>query len=139
MNDPEMPGRIIAQMAMAPAKKKTHHGFVTISSAESAASVSDRSPSSRNIVAPMPSMRATDTPSILSSMRNATQIEPRISPKNNADIRIGSSWRSVSITDESARIAVKMPASSVSSQIHSMRLNVSTNPATSRVSSCLSP
>ena len=88
---------------------------------------------------PMPSMRAIDTPSTLSSMRNATQIEPRISPKNSADIRIGCSWRSVSITDESARIAVKMPASSVRSQTHSMRLNVSTNPATSRVSSCLRP
>ncbi len=44
------------------------------------------------------------TPSILSSIRSATQIEPRISPKNSADILIGCSSSSVSITDESAKI-----------------------------------
>ena len=49
-NDPEMPGRIIAQIAMAPARKNTHHAFVTTSAASSAAWVSDRSPSSRKNV-----------------------------------------------------------------------------------------
>ena len=87
---------------------------------------------------PIPNINARAIPSILSSIRSATQIEPRMRPKNNADMRIGCSCSSVSMTDDSAMIAARMPASSVNSHTHSMRLNVAMAPLTSRVRICLS-
>ena len=70
-------------------------------------------------------------------MRTATQIDPMINPRNSADILIGSSLSKVSITDESANTAARMPTSSDTNQTHSIRFTVVTNPETSPVSSSL--
>jgi hypothetical protein len=71
----------MAQIAIVPARKKIHHGSVTTSAAVSATSVSERRPSRKNTAPSIPSINAMATPSILSSIRSATQIEPRIKPE----------------------------------------------------------
>src|SRR5690606_2455154 len=74
MNDPETPGRIIAQMATAPDPKKAHNGGST--------TVPPRKPRNQNVTIAAATSTPTVTASRRSTIRQATNIDPATKPKN---------------------------------------------------------
>ena len=139
MNDPEIPGRIMAQIAIAPTRKKIHSGCVTTSAVPSATSVSSRSPSRKNNATVTPTAMPTATASTLLRRLYAIQIVPTTSPKNSPAMVTGWSFSSDSRIDDSAATAIRTPASNVTSQTHSMSETVCLNPVMSPVRSCFRP
>ena len=117
MNEPEMPGRIMAQMAIAPARKKAHNwgsrSCPTVSS-----DVPPRSPRAMNVMTPTPMAIQMCFVSRLLSIAQATTIEPATSPMNSAAIRTACSssrcWRTLARATTARRIPV--PSGTMNSQ-----------------------
>ena len=126
MNDPDTPGRIIAQIATAPTKVNTTQDLVTTSAPE--ASVSSRRPSNKNnaiaTVAAVATWRAVIAPIV----RQATTTEPPTKPRNTAAVRTGWLCNNSSITDDNTAIAAKIPTSSDTNHTQDTRRNAANPP-----------
>ena len=102
MNEPEMPGRIIAQIATAPPPKNT--------SSDGSSMRPDRSPSRANTttaVTRTTPTREASTPS--SNSRNATTTEPATRPRKSPDSRTGWASSRCSSPLASSPMAARMP------------------------------
>ena len=104
-------------MAIAPARKNAHNGWVTIFSAVD--SVSDRSPRSRKKPAAVTNMMASSVAVTFLTSRHEMTTEPRMRPEKSPAMASAWSVSSVSRTEESARTAAMMPSPRAINHVHS--------------------
>ena len=119
-NEPDTPGRIMAQMAMAPDTKKIH-GAGSLTSPL-------RRPSTRNATTATPATMARRRPSQPSTSPAATMMEPTTSPKKVAAISTGWSSSATSMGWDRATMATPMPTPRGTRNSHSTALSSSTKP-----------